>query len=169
MHSVLPSLATLLILNCPELESFPEGGLPSQLQDLTILDCNKLIANHMQWDLQSLHSLSLLAIAGYKDAVSFPEETLLPSTLTTLKIRNFENLKSLEYKGFHHLTSLRKFYIWDCPNLQSMPEEGLPSSLTYLAIGGCPLLEKKCEKETGEYWPKISHIPSIEIDYKNIN
>ncbi|KAI5596076.1 hypothetical protein BDE02_03G182600 [Populus trichocarpa] len=133
MHSLLPSLDHLEINGCLEFELCPEGGFPSKLQSLRIFDCNKLIAGQM----------------------------LLPSSLTSLKIDSLKHLKSLDYKGLQHLTSLRALTISNCPLLESMPEEGLPSSLSTLAIYRCPMLGESCEREKGKDWPKISHIPHI--------
>jgi hypothetical protein len=158
----LTSLAKLTISSCPKLESLPEEGFAaSKLQSLAIWGCHSLIARRMQWDLCKLPSLSRFRIGYCDDVESFPEETLLPSTLTSLEIWSLEKLKSLNYKGLQHLTSLARLKIRFCRNLHSMPEEKLPSSLTYLDICGCPVLEKRCEKEKGEDWPKISHIPNI--------
>ncbi|XP_037494820.1 putative disease resistance RPP13-like protein 1 [Jatropha curcas] len=164
MHSILPSLVKLVIFNCHELESFPAGGLPSKLESLVVQRCKKLIAGRMQWDLKKLHSLANLTIGKDKDVESFPEEMLLPHTLSSLKIKDFQNLKSLNYKGLQHLSSLRELKIWKCRKLQSLPVEGLPLSLNSLIISGCSMLKERCERENGEDWPKISHIPSIEID-----
>jgi leucine-rich repeat protein SHOC2 len=94
---------------------------------------------------------------------SFPEEMLLPSSLTTLEIRHLSNLKSLDHKGLQHLTSLRELQIWHCPNLQSLPEEGLPSSLSSLFIFKCNLLKERCKRPNGEDWLKVSHIPYLYI------
>ncbi|KAJ7003132.1 hypothetical protein NC653_008388 [Populus alba x Populus x berolinensis] len=158
----LTSLAKLTICSCPKLESLPEEGFAaSKLQSLAIWGCHSLIARRMQWDLCKLPSLSRFRIGYCDDVESFPEETLLPSTLTSLEIWSLEKLKSLNYKGLQHLTSLARLKIRFCRNLHSMPEEKLPSSLTYLDICGCPVLEKRCEKEKGEDWPKISHIPYV--------
>ncbi|EEF41056.1 conserved hypothetical protein [Ricinus communis] len=71
-----------------------------------------------------------------------------------------QNMISLNYKGLQQLTSLRKSEIECCPNLQSNPEEGLPSSISFLSIWKCPLLERRCQQEGGEDWPKNSHIPT---------
>ena len=56
MHTLLPSLVTLRLDTCPELESFPEGGLPSNLKTLVIYDCDKLISYCMELGLQVLLS-----------------------------------------------------------------------------------------------------------------
>ncbi|KAG6783359.1 hypothetical protein POTOM_012806 [Populus tomentosa] len=141
------SLVNFKILgSCPEVESFPIEVFSSKLQTLYAIGCKKLIAGGMQWDLQNLPSLSYFTFGRYNDLESFPEETLLPSTLKSLTIRSLPKLKSLDYKGFRLLTSLRELTIYGCPQLQSMPEEGLPSSLSSLVIGRCPLLEKKVYK-----------------------
>ncbi|KAG6793715.1 hypothetical protein POTOM_002934 [Populus tomentosa] len=165
MHSLLPSLEILQLGNCPELESFPEEGLPAKLQSLQIRNCRKLIAGRMEWNLQALQCLSHFSFGEYEDIESFPEKTLLPTTLITLGIWDLQNLKSLDYEGLQHLTSLTQMRISHCPNLQSMPEEGLPSSLSSLIISQCPLLEQRCLHNRGEDWPKISHIPDIDINW----
>ncbi|KAL9349271.1 hypothetical protein Peur_056526 [Populus x canadensis] len=163
MPSLLPSLNRLGIFGCSEVELCPEGGFPSTLQLLWIRNCNKLIAGRMQWGLQTLPSLSHLDIGGDENVESFPEEMLLPSNLTSLSIYDLQHLKSLDYKGLQHLTSLTSLSISRCPRIESMPEEGLPSSLSSLRISNCPMLGESCEREKGKDWPKISHMPSIYI------
>ena len=165
MHTLLPSLVTLRLELCPELESFPEGGLPSNLKTLKIEYCNKVISRRMEWGLQGLHSLKELNIwSNCKEVESFPEEALLPPTLTTFEILDFPNLKSLNGKGFQHLTSLQSLTIGICKKLQCLPVEGFPTSISKLHIYCCPLLEEWCEQEKGKDWLKIAHIPNIRID-----
>ena len=161
MHSLLPSLVRLSLSNCPELQSFPIRGL--ELKAFSVTNCKQLIRNRKQWDLRSLHSLSSFTIAMCDEVESFPEEMLLPSSLTTLEIRRLSNLKSLDHKGLQHLTSLRELQIWHCPNLQTLPEEGLPSSLSHLFIFKCNLLKERCKRPNGEDWLKVSHIPYLYI------
>ncbi|KAJ6702901.1 DISEASE RESISTANCE PROTEIN RP [Salix viminalis] len=144
MRSFLPSLEKLSIFHCPKLESFPAGGLPSKLEGLAIWGCDKLVAGRTQWDLQSLYVLSRFSIAESGVLECFPEETLLPSSLTHLEIRTQKNLKSLNYRGLKHLTSLRELTIMNCMEV-SMPEEGLPPSISSVTIWQCPLLERECE------------------------
>ncbi|XVE68896.1 hypothetical protein DITRI_Ditri09bG0106200 [Diplodiscus trichospermus] len=78
-------------------------------------------------------------------------------------MRYLSNLKHLDDKGFQHLTSLRELEIQSCPTLQSLTIERLPDSLSYLFIKDCALLKEHC-KEKGKDWPKISHIPVIEME-----
>ncbi|RVW74192.1 putative disease resistance protein RGA3 [Vitis vinifera] len=94
----------------------------------------------------------------------FPRSDFCPPLSPSLKIRGFPNLKSLDNKGFQHLTSLETLEIWKCGNLKSFPKQGLPSSLSRLYIKECPLLKKRCQRNKGKEWPNISHIPCIAFD-----
>ncbi|KAM5552095.1 putative disease resistance RPP13-like protein 1 [Rosa sericea] len=159
----LLSLQYLEISGCPELELFPDGGLPSNLNSLYLWDCNKLITQRVHWKLKNLVSLRCLSIMGGKraDVQCFPEEGLLPTSLTSLSICGLPNLTSLD-KGLQQLTALEKLEISHCRKLQCLPEEGL-TPLSYLCIRKCPLLKQSCQRDR-EDWSKIAHIPCIEID-----
>ncbi|KAF3974822.1 hypothetical protein CMV_001869 [Castanea mollissima] len=100
MHALLPSLVDLRLSLCPELESFPDDGLPSNLKTLAICFCDKLFSHRLEWGLQGLHSLRSFHIrTKHTEVLTFPEEALLPATLTSLSISSFPNLKSLDNKG----------------------------------------------------------------------
>ncbi|RVX04662.1 hypothetical protein CK203_023512 [Vitis vinifera] len=88
-------------------------GLPSNLNSLTITNCNKL-TSHMDCGLQGLASL------------------------TSLKISGLPTLRSLDSLGLQLLTSLQKLEIRDCPELQSLTEKLLPTSLSVPTIQNCP-------------------------------
>ncbi|KAG5552613.1 hypothetical protein RHGRI_010637 [Rhododendron griersonianum] len=132
----MPSLRILTINDCPEIESFPEGSLPSSLTDLSIDKCEKLksLPEQMHTLLPSLKSLHLYDCPKIE---SFPEGGL-PSSLTWLDIRNCKKLKSLPEQMHTLLPSLKSLNLYDCPEIESFPEGGLPSSLIDLFI-------KKCE------------------------
>ncbi|KAB1226968.1 hypothetical protein CJ030_MR1G002513 [Morella rubra] len=167
MHRFLPSLDYLRVSDCPEIESFPEGGLPSKLSVIWIMNCDKLFANRMGWGLQTLTFVRHVSIAyDYGTIVSFPEMGLLPSNLTALSIWNFPNLESLDKEGLQHLTSLEDLTIWNCPKLKCMPEGGLPASLSCLQIIACPLLEKQWQRRKGKEWRKVAHIPYKGMNFK---
>ncbi|KAF2299632.1 hypothetical protein GH714_001681 [Hevea brasiliensis] len=153
MQTLLPSLVCLTIYGCPELNSFLTRGLPSKLQMLEILYCDKLVAGLMRYDLRQLPALSHLTIVGYHHVELLPEETLLPSTLTSLVLCNFGKLKSI---GLQHLRFLQKLTIGQCPSLQGWPKEKLGDSVKTLRIYGCPLLTQSFSKE--EERSKISHV-----------
>lgn len=164
MTTLLRSLQSMSLISCPELFSFPACGLPPSITKLKVYWCNKLFTNRFQWDLQRLTSLTFLEIIGVDEELeSFPEDGLLPITLIDLHIRFFPHLKSLNGKAFKHLVSLKRMSISCCNELQHLPEEGLPKSLSDLTIFQCAWLERRCQRDTGQDWPKIAHIPHIFI------
>ncbi|KAG2396481.1 putative disease resistance RPP13-like protein [Vigna angularis] len=161
MHMLLPSLISLEIEECPRLESFSEGGLPLNLKDITLNNCFRLVGS-LKRALGDSPSLRSLRIEKVK-AKCFPDEGLLPPSLTQLIIRDYRHLKILNYKGLLELSSLETLKLLKCPNLQCLPEEGLPKSISFLEIMNCPLLKQRCHKEGGEDWKKISHIRNLLI------
>ncbi|KAG2671281.1 hypothetical protein I3760_14G126900 [Carya illinoinensis] len=169
MHLLLPSLESLSIKDCPMLQSFGEGGLPTNLKSISVKDCDKLVACRTTWGLQKLSSLQELSICGNcEDVKSFPEPDLLPMYMTGLTISGFSNMTSLDKKGLQRLTSLDWMKIFDCPNLKFVPKDGFPASISSLWISRCPLLEKQLQSKKGKEWRKVAHIPSVRINYKKI-
>ncbi|PON63967.1 NB-ARC domain containing protein [Parasponia andersonii] len=167
-EATFPSLLTMEIKDCPELESFLGGGLYSNLDTITISSCKKLFVNHSSWNMQRFTSIRSLHINNISEGVldSFPDEGLLPTSLTSLSISDIANLRTLNGKGFQQLNVLEELSISWCTKLECLPEEGLPSSLSHLWIYSCPLLKERCERENGEDWPKISHIAFVHIDWE---
>ncbi|XP_050283511.1 putative disease resistance protein At3g14460 isoform X3 [Quercus robur] len=165
----LEYLTSMFINDCPELESLSKQVLPSKLSLLRISSCNKLISGK-KWGLHGLASLCLLEIEGEcKNVESFPVEGLLPSNLSSLCISGLLDLKKLDNTGLKKLESLKTLEISSCRQLQSLPEDGFPSSLSFLCIKECPLLEPKLQNKNGEDWYKIAHISCIEIDEEVIS
>jgi leucine-rich repeat protein SHOC2 len=122
------------------------------------------MASREEWGLFQLNSLKQFRVSDdFEIFESFPEESLLPSSINSLELTNCSNLRIINYKGLLHLTSLESLYIEDCPCLESLPEEGLPSSLSTLSIHDCPLIMQQYQKEQGERWHTISHIPDVTI------
>ena len=50
-----------------------------------------------------------------------------------------------------------------CNNPKSLPDYLRNTPLQELDIYGCPVLEQRCERRIGDYWPNISYIPNIKI------
>uniref|UniRef100_A0A2N9FCX9 NB-ARC domain-containing protein n=1 Tax=Fagus sylvatica TaxID=28930 RepID=A0A2N9FCX9_FAGSY len=156
----LNSLQSMFLNNCQELVSLSQGGLPSKLSLLSITFWNKLMVGK-EWGLHGLECLTRLEIEGVcKNVVSFLEEKLLHSNLKSLRVSGLLNLKYLNYKGLQHLPALKTLEISCCNKLQSLPLEGLPSSLSFLCIKECALLKPKLQNN----WSKIAQIARIEID-----
>jgi hypothetical protein len=163
LHTLFPSFLLLIIKNCPQLEPFSDGGLPSSLKCLYIIGCSKLLIDSLKWAWGIHTSLEALHIQKV-DVESFPDQGLHPLSLKSLHISSCPNLKNLDYKGLCHLSGLEALCISNCPSLQCLPMEGLPKSISTLDISDCPLLTERCKKPNGEDWEKISHIESVEID-----
>ena len=125
----------------------------------------------MEWGLQRLQSLKRLGFINCDphcwDVESFPEEYLLPTTVTHLYITGFGNLRKLNNTAFQHLTSLQYLSMEKCPKLKHMPEEGLPVTISNIKIITCPLLKKRLQRKKGKEWRNIAHIPFIEIIERN--
>ncbi|XP_059431121.1 putative disease resistance protein RGA4 [Corylus avellana] len=158
------SLHSLVISNIFSLPKWP--GLPG-LKALYIRDCKHLVflSDTEEGSLQTLTSLKLLSIRNCEKLETLNEE--LPTSLECLIIASCPLLKSF---SLNNLPSLTDLYIEDCPLLQSLPKDGLPNSLQHLLIQTCPLLSQRCQKEGegGRDWPKIEHIPDLEIDNYHI-
>ncbi|KAK8469879.1 hypothetical protein PHAVU_004G009221 [Phaseolus vulgaris] len=157
MQILFPSLITLSIVKCPEVELFPDGGLPLNIKEMS-LSCFKLIAS-LRDNLDPNTSLQTLFIQDL-EVECFPDEVLLPRSLISLYIYNCSNLKKMHYKGICHLSSLT---LHDCPSLECLPAEGLPKSISSLTILNCPLLKERCRNPDGEDWGKIAHIQKLNI------
>ncbi|KAK8469912.1 hypothetical protein PHAVU_004G009300 [Phaseolus vulgaris] len=157
MQILFPSLTGLHIIKCPEVELFRDGGLPLNIKR-TSLSCLKLIAS-LRDNLDPNTSLQGLTIQQL-DVECFPDEVLLPRSLTFLGIHECRNLKKMHYKGLCHLSFLS---LEDCPSLECLPAEGLPKSISCLTIWRCPLLKERCRNPDGEDWTKIAHIQQLQV------
>ncbi|KAI4332876.1 hypothetical protein L6164_017751 [Bauhinia variegata] len=188
MHN-LTSLKELEIGHCPSIKFFPQEDFPPNLTSLWINEHNACEAL-FNWGFYKLTFLKELTLIGGNLPIPLEEvATMLPSSLTSLTIQDFPNLKHLSPKGFRnltslsslalryllnltlfpslgfqYLTSLEELSIYNCPSLLCLPEKGLPSSLLELYIQGCPQLKEQCRKGKGKEWSKISNIPYVEID-----
>ncbi|KAL6340027.1 hypothetical protein AAG906_038862 [Vitis piasezkii] len=163
----LTSLRLLIICNFPDVASSPEAFLNPKLKQLPISDCENMRWPLSGWGLRTLTSLDELVIYGpFPDLLSFSgSHLLLPTSLTSLGLVNLHNLKSVTSMGLRSLMSLKRLEFHRCPKLRSfVPKEGLPPTLARLVIWECPILKKRCLKGKGNDWPKIAHIPYVEID-----
>ncbi|PPR96122.1 hypothetical protein GOBAR_AA24558 [Gossypium barbadense] len=120
------SLGELKVVYCSDDVSFPEEGFPTNLTLLEISDAPKIYTSLVEWGFNRLTSLQQLDISGEgcSNVVSFPEEWIgmtLPPPLTSIRIRNFNNLEFMCSKGFQHLTSLQELAFINCPKLTSLP------------------------------------------------
>ncbi|CAL9185496.1 unnamed protein product, partial [Musa hybrid cultivar] len=171
----LKRLESLSIWKCGELRSIDELRALKSLRELTIKLCPKLLLNEGNEQVEglsvpklciddtALFKLSLLrrtlpyvrvlTISNFPRATMFGEEEQLFRSLTalrSLKFKNCNNLQSLP-RELHALPSLWLLTIIGCPEIQSVPEKGLPTSLMNLRFEGCDaMLTEQLEKHLAE-------------------
>ncbi|CAN6693003.1 unnamed protein product [Malus baccata var. baccata] len=161
----LSHLNRLDISNCPNLASFPDGGLPTpNLRALNFWECKNL--KSFPERIRTLTALERLELHGLPNLVSFAQGGL-PPNLQYFTVTRCDKVKPSVEWGLQGLVSLREFAIageiWapllkeqlllpttlhrltieDCPSLEFLPREGLQhlTSLQYLYICRCPSLE----------------------------
>jgi Leucine-rich repeat (LRR) protein len=162
----LTFLESLKIANCHRLKSLsPDIQNLTALQDLVLFNCCELVlANKedgMQW--QGLTSLLLLRLSRLPKLVSLPSGLQHASTLQKLEISDCESLTAIP-EWIHNCKSLQVLEIRGCWSLASLPEEmRWLTSLQRLQIENCPILLRRCERDIGEDWPKIAHIPELDL------
>ncbi|XP_048330611.2 disease resistance protein RGA2-like [Ziziphus jujuba] len=165
----LTSLKDLHIGYCQELKSlYPGIQHLTSLQSLRIENCKKLDmcdnkAHAITMWQQPLKRLQTLSIDGLPQLLGLPIGLQHLNSLQKLYIYRCHNLVSLP-ESIKSLISLQYLKLYDCPKLASLPEEITSLiSLHTLEIQFCGALSPRCERETGEDWPQISHIPDLRI------
>ncbi|CAK9160817.1 unnamed protein product [Ilex paraguariensis] len=139
----------------------------SALKELTIYCCNSL--EYLPDGLKNLSSLERLELEDCDSLTSLPATGLQGlSSLRSLSIQHCKKLSCLS-EEVKHLTALQNLYIIDCPEMTFLPEDMQHlNALRALYITGFPHLERRCEKEKGEDWPKIAHVRDIWINHRKI-
>ncbi|RXH93003.1 hypothetical protein DVH24_013579 [Malus domestica] len=138
----LTHLDYLLIYFCPNLVSFPHGGLRTpKLARFTVCGCKnlKLLPDRIH----TLTALRDLSISNLPNVESFAEGGL-PPNLQSFAISGCEKLRpSVEYWGLQRLVSLRTFRISSRKDLLKtvLKEQLLPTTLHSLVISGMESLK----------------------------
>ncbi|GAB4841528.1 hypothetical protein Ancab_022244 [Ancistrocladus abbreviatus] len=136
MQAHLTSLQHLIILDCPRVEPMAEGDhFPSTLVCLKLDHFEQLTSSWsdattaMRSFFYRCQYLKQLSLGDWNSVECFPFPQGQGSSLIQISIRRFRNLKRLDVEALQSLTSLQNLLIFDCPELQDLPRDGLPSSL----------------------------------------
>ncbi|XP_042517487.1 putative disease resistance protein RGA3 [Macadamia integrifolia] len=167
----MPCLQYLILAVLPNLRLFPPHlSQATSLKKLFIWDCPKLICMPSS---PSSHLFPHVEEMILKMNTGSFSKSLVPHNHTF-----FPNLKLLRMRqspysslpeGLRKLTLLEVLDIRTGSKIKSMPEKlQYLTALQELTIMRCPSLKRRCQKEKGEDWNKISHIPSIVIDGEKI-
>ncbi|EYU23338.1 hypothetical protein MIMGU_mgv1a019519mg [Erythranthe guttata] len=145
--------------------SLPEQGLQhlTALEELHIFKCRELEELPPE-GFKHLSCLRKVYLRYLPKMVSVPKALRhLSSSLEYLSLTGLPQLSSLP-DWLVDLTSLLTLGIYKCPNVASVPASirGM-TNLRCLTVRECPELERRCERETGADWHKISHIPHLQI------
>ncbi|XP_057741978.1 putative disease resistance protein At3g14460 isoform X1 [Arachis stenosperma] len=166
--NAFPSLHSLCIQACQKMCKVPEGGLPPNLKELVVEGSDELMKD-LSW-MANLVALTELTL-DFCCVRSCTQVGLLPQlpSLTSLHLCYFQNLETLECNKLFCLTSLQQLHISYCPKLENMEGEELPPSLLLLTIEDCGLLGEHCKNKHQLIWPKIAHIPTIQVNGQQIS
>ncbi|XP_030971714.1 disease resistance protein RGA2-like [Quercus lobata] len=189
MMSKLTYLKKLYLDECPNLEQLPPLGKLPLLEELEIREApmiRKVGDEFLGIDIEEEELSESSKNNNNKDIIIlFPNlKSLIFKSLWTWKewsgmggTIEEEEEKDNSANAFvtnntpkiQIMPRLHSLTIWDCGNLKSLPDylRNTPL-LKELEIWVCPILKQRFERGIGSYWPNISHIPNIQIDFKYV-
>ncbi|XP_068328821.1 disease resistance protein RGA2-like [Pyrus communis] len=169
--SFFPSLETLKIQFCPVLKGWwrahthNSASSSSSTENLSLLSFPRLSTLYI-YNCPNLTSMPL-----YPNVVKIELDNTSWKVVDSLFVRGASDITHdvdvdvSASSSSPHLSKLTHLRLDGIEDLASMPEgiRGLPC-LNTLKIRNCPMLSERCKKEKGEDWPKIAHIPHININ-----
>ncbi|KAL6289685.1 hypothetical protein ACE6H2_007195 [Prunus campanulata] len=164
----LTNLQELRIYCCDGLKSLPSGlAITSCLAHLRVVEIGGFWKELDSFPaFQVISQLKSLILWGWPKLKSLPEQFQHFTSLIFFKVESFDGMEALP-EWLRNLTSLKYLDIYRCKNMMYLPTLEAMQCLTKLnsiEIYDCPLLKERCNKKSGSEWPKISHIPRIEVD-----
>ena len=150
-----------LVINISSLECLPPlGKLPflKSLEMLEIKRLKKLGVEFMGIEESEKKEKGDIIIPLFPNLIS----------LSFMSFYDWEEWNGIEEEEdyiriFTIMPRLQRLEINYCRELKSLPNFLCTTPLQKLQISGCPILKERCKRGTGKEWPKISHIPNIEI------
>ncbi|XP_044480555.1 putative disease resistance protein RGA4 [Mangifera indica] len=152
----------------------------TKLKVLRLRVCSNCKHLHHLGNLPLLELLDLMAMSSVKKVDDnfwgIESETSSSSSLCVHfpKLKDFRFWYTREWEEWdckveEFMPCLASLRIVLCPKLKAQPDNLLQrTTLKRLDFSQSPILTERYNKETGEDWPKISHIPYIEIDCNRV-
>ncbi|KAL0012917.1 hypothetical protein SO802_008025 [Lithocarpus litseifolius] len=187
MMSKLTSLKNLTLQDCPNLEQLPPLGKLPLLEELEIWDApmirkvgdeflgidieeeeeelSESSKNNNNKDISIFPNLKSLK---FSELGEWEEWTGMGGTIEEEKDNSANAFVTNNTPKIKIMPLLHSLEFWRCGNLKSLPDYLRNTPLKRLEINNCPILEQRCERGIGDYWPNISHIPNILIHYKYV-
>ncbi|KAM3684170.1 hypothetical protein ACJW31_11G023100 [Castanea mollissima] len=133
------AIKKLDVHDCPKLESLADNLHNNvSLERLSISNCKEI--KFLPEGLHKLRHLNDISIVDCYSLVSFPDGGFLPTRLTNLSICRCEKLEALP-----RMQMVTTLHIVECPSIVSLPEEGLPTNLKELSLGGMTICKQVFE------------------------
>ncbi|XP_061998807.1 uncharacterized protein LOC133716078 [Rosa rugosa] len=150
----LPSLRLLVMAECSQLSSLPDGlQYCTSLQTLGIYSCPKITSIPAQY----CTSLQCLDVRSCPKITSISAQYC--TSLQEFRIASCPKITSIRIPS-EGLPSLAELELWECPELSSLPSGlGCCTSLVNLRVTGCPKVLPQLDFLTIDGWPKIKSLP----------
>ncbi|XP_073001061.1 uncharacterized protein [Typha latifolia] len=167
----LPSLKHLEVIKCPSLVADDSSSLSTSLAEHPSSSTSLILDEIHIDDLSLLSTMPLKSISTrelhLKCCIDFQSSALEEWALknrTLLQVLYIRDVSSWQFplEELQSLCCLQVLDVYHCRELQSLPK--LPSSLKELWLCYCSSeLEERCLQDSGPDWPKIQHIPTVQI------
>ncbi|KAM7470276.1 hypothetical protein LguiA_008459 [Lonicera macranthoides] len=164
---VLSTVFVPVIMNCKNLLSLPRLSSLPKLENLVIVNCEKLNFTKIDECDGGLVNLRYLWVGKLPQLVDLPGWLLggAATTLNHLRITDCSTITTLP----NDLKYLHKLSIEGCQKITSLPDgTSYLAKLEELRISECPELISRCQRERGADWHKISKVRYIFLDGINV-
>jgi hypothetical protein len=162
-----PSLSSLDIRNCPNLKGWWRKDYDNE-PDHLLLPSFPCLSQLEIGNCPKLTSMPPFPYIKESLKLSFTSSKVLQQTMKMgTRQRASTATTSTSSSSCFPLSQLQSLELTEVNDLESLPEEWLGNltSLQRLVIRGCPILGQRCQRQTGEDWPNIAHVPYVEVDW----
>ncbi|XP_075666086.1 putative disease resistance protein RGA1 [Castanea sativa] len=170
----LTNLKSLDIDGCLELECLPPLGKLPLLKNLRISSARKVeklgdeflgIESEIKSKKEDCHIINIfpeLRVLEFDGMFSWEEWIGMGGKIEEVEEEKDSGLVSDPIIKI--MPMLESLTIECCYKLKCLPDYLRTAPLQKLRISNCPILEPRCKREGGDYWPIISRIPTVRVN-----